>query len=126
MIRLVFSANRELIHFLVIEKNVYYTDRKWATWIRCLPKPENFIQKIKLSRNKFPSFLVNLFNFSEQEIAQYSAAKDEAGIADLIVADAKTKGCRLIVQKSGEIVDEQLKSKIIESELVADISQKGV
>lgn len=125
MIRLVFSANRELIHFFIIDKNVYYTDRKWGLWIRCLPRPDNFINKIQTSRNKFPAFLINLFNFSEKEKAEYDSAKDEGEIATIIERDARLKGCRLIVKKEGSIDDEELKKKILESELVMDINKTG-
>lgn len=124
MIRLVFSANRELIHFLIIEKNVYYTDRKWGVWIRCLPRPDNFIQKITLSRNKFPSFLIKLFEFSKEETEQYNKATNEEELAERIIQDARTKGCRLITRKDGDLEDKQLKDKILQSELVADIKKE--
>lgn len=124
MIRLVFTANREMVHFLIINKSIYYSDRKWATWIRCLPRPENFIQKIKDNKDKSPLFLINLFNYTKEELEQYSSAKDESSIADLIIADARTKGCRLLLRKEGDIKDEELKKQILESELVSDISQK--
>ncbi|MFI5405072.1 MAG: hypothetical protein ACHQ1D_01020 [Nitrososphaerales archaeon] len=126
MIRLVFSANRELIHFLIIEKNIYYSDKKWAAWIRCLPKPEDFIKRIQFSRNKFPSFLINLFNYSKEELEQYAKANSEEEIALIVIADAKIKGCRLVLKRTGNIEDEALKKNILESELVADISQKEV
>lgn len=126
MIRLIFIANREMINFLIIDKNVYYSDRKWAAWIRCLPRPDNFIQKIKESRNKFPNFLINLFNYSKEEQEQYNNAKDENSIAEIIINDARIKGCRLLHRRSGDLEDEELKNRIIQSEIVADISQKEV
>ena len=123
MIRLVLSANRELMHFLVIDRNVYYTDRKWALWIRCLPRPDNFITKIRQSRNAFPAFLINSFSFNEEEQREYDSAKSEKEIADIIIKDARTKGCRLVLSREGDMKDEELKKKILESEFVADISQ---
>lgn len=116
-----------MIHFLIIDRNVYYSDRKWGTWIRCLPRPENFIQKIKDANNKgpnAPNFLINFFNYTEEELKQYGSAKDESAIAEIIIADARTKGCRLLHQRAAEIQDEELKAKILQSELIADISQK--
>lgn len=96
IIHLSFNYNREILSFLIKNREVYYTDRKWKAWIRCLPPPENFIQKIKMSRNKIPKHLAELFNFSEEELEEYEAAKDEEALATIIIKDALFKGCRLL------------------------------
>lgn len=118
MIRLVLSANRELLHFLIVDKAVYYSDRKWNAWIRCLPRPEGFLAKIRDSRNKFPAYLADLFNFSEEELREYEAATTEDQLAELVLRDARGKGCRMLHRRSGEL-DETAKEKIKQAELLA-------
>lgn len=96
MIQVVLAFNREVLNFLIKDREIFYTDRKWQAWIRCLPPPEDFIKQIRMSRNKIPPFLADLFNFTEKEMEEYSAAKDEKALADIIIKDAKLKGCKLV------------------------------
>ena len=99
MIQLVFAFNREVLNFLVKGREVYYTDRKWKSWIRCLPPPKDLIKQIALSRNKIPQSIATLFNFSEEEMEQYENAKTERELADLILNDARLKGCKIITDE---------------------------
>ena len=64
MIFLSFQYDREPLSFVVKEKEIFYTQRKFAggNWIRCVPAPENFVKIVAMSRNKIPSYLINLFN----------------------------------------------------------------
>ncbi len=104
IVHLSFTYNREVLNFLIKNKEIYYTDRKWKTWIRCLPPPKNFI--LKVNRNQIPKHLANLFNFTEEEIKEYENAKDEEELAKIIIRDALSKGCRLLKQ---EIKDSEVK-----------------
>ena len=94
VIHLSFTYNREVLTFLIKNKEIYYTDRKWKAWIRCLPPPEDFLKKIKLSRNKIPEGLATLFNFTKEELEEYENAKDEEELANIITKDALTKACK--------------------------------
>jgi len=96
MIQLIFAYNREVLNFLVKGKEIFYTDRKWKAWIRCLPPPEDLIKQIALSRNKIPPFIATLFDFSEEEKEQYENAQTERELADIILNDAKLKGCKVV------------------------------
>jgi len=107
MIRLVFAYNREVLNFLVKDREVFYTDRKWRSWVRCLPPPKDLIQKVKMSRNKIPPFIADLFTFSDKEMEEYESAKTEREIANIIIKDAKLKGCKII--KDEEVKDEETK-----------------
>ena len=102
MIRLRFSYNREMMFFLVKAREVFYTDRKWNAWIRCLPPPEDYLLTIQKGRNKLPASLAELFKYTDEELEQYEKAGTEDQIADLIVKDARGKGCRLISRTSDE------------------------
>lgn len=96
MIQLVFAVNREILNFLVKEREIFYTDRKWRSWIRCLPPPKNLIQTVKMSRNRIPPFIADLFTFNDEEMEEYESAKTEREIADIIIKDAKLKGCKIV------------------------------
>lgn len=104
MIKLTLMYNREIMHFVVEGKSVYYTDRVWKSWIRCLPEPKDFIKAVRMSRNKIPSKLADMFNLSQKDIDEYSSAQSEDALAELIVKDAKSKGCRVI---SKDTVDKE-------------------
>jgi hypothetical protein len=96
MIQVILAYNREVLNFLVKDKEIFYTDRKWKAWIRCLPPPEDLIKQIKLSRNRIPEFISYLFNFTDEELKEYANAKTEEDLANIIINDAKNKGCKLV------------------------------
>ena len=101
--RLVFSINRELLNFIVRNKDIFYTDRKWKKWLQCMPQNDEFIKKIRMSRNAFPAFLTQLFNFSAEELKQYDNCKDEKDVAIMIKKDAASKGCKLLSEEEVQI-----------------------
>jgi hypothetical protein len=107
--------NREPLNFVIKEKEIYYTQRKFVggNWLRCMPPPENFILKLKMSRNRFPSFLADLFKFTPEEIAEYNNAKTEQDLANIIIRDAKSKGCVLVGQSNQVSEDEVNKGVIV-------------
>jgi hypothetical protein len=106
MIKLVFSINREPMNFIVKDREIYYTDRRWGSWVRCVPPPENFIKVVSLSRNRIPSYLINLFKMTPEEIKEYEGAKTEQELAEIIIRDAKSKGC-IFVNQTKELLEEE-------------------
>lgn len=102
MIRLVFTINRETLQFVVKEKNIYYTDRKWKNYIQCIPKDPKLIKKILMSRNKIPLMLARLFELSKEEKAEYDKAETEEELSTIIIKDAKLKGCKLVKKEVDE------------------------
>jgi hypothetical protein len=89
--------------FKVVNRDIFYTDRKWeGNMIRCIPKDENFIRKVIMSRNKLPKVLIDMFNLSKEEKAEYESAKTEKELADNIVRDCKRKGAILVSREEGE------------------------
>ena len=93
MILVSFMYGREILNFAIKDRIIKYTDRKWGKWIQCIPKDEKFIRKIIMSRGKFPHFLIRMFELSEKERKQYEDAKSDEELADIIIMDAKSKGC---------------------------------
>lgn len=112
MIKLVFHYNREIMNFIVRDKEIFYSDRKWSNWIRCLPPPANFMKTVILSRNRIPRFLVDLFKFTDEEIKEYESAKTEQELADIIIKDCKAKGC-IFVKQMDEMSQEDEKGVIV-------------
>ena len=103
MIQLVLSYNREVLNFLVKDREIFYTDRKSKAWIRCLPPPKDLIKQISLSRNRIPETIANLFTYTEEEMKEYEKATTERELANIIIKDAKLKGCKIV--KDEEVKD---------------------
>jgi hypothetical protein len=96
MIKLSFSHNREILHFAVRKREIWYRDRIWANGIRCIPKDEEFVKKIVISRNKLPSYLLKMFDLPEKDRLEYEACNTEGELADKIKEDCKMNGLILI------------------------------
>lgn len=84
------------MQFNIKGKEIWYADRIWKNSVRCIPPDERLHTKIILSRNKIPAILERMFEMNEQERQEYENAKTEDEIADIIIKDAKSKGCVLI------------------------------
>ena len=102
MIRLVFTINRETLQFVIKAKTIYYADRKWGSYVQCVPKDPNLVKRILMSRNKIPLTLIKLFDLNDKDQAEYDNAKTEEDLATIIIKDCKLKGCKFIRK---EIVD---------------------
>jgi hypothetical protein len=111
MFRLVFSTNREIVKFVIIDRSIYYSDRKIVSYVRCLPKPDKLLELQKgLSR---------LFEFTEEELNEYAACKTEADIVKAVERDAGLKGCRIIIKKEAPTTD-KLKDVIKGKEIITN------
>jgi len=86
--------NREILKFAIQDRIIKYTDRKWGKWIQCIPKDRDFIKQVICSRGKFPHFLIKMFDLSVKEQAEYDSAKTDEELAQIIIRDAKNKGCK--------------------------------
>lgn len=100
-IRLVFVINREAFRIDVSNKKISYLDRKFKKTITLIPKDEDFVKKIILSRNKIPLHFIDLFNLTKEEQEEYDNAKTDKELADICVRDCRKKGA--LLQKREEI-----------------------
>ena len=91
--------NREILNFAIQDRIIKYTDRKWGKWIQCIPKDKDFIKKVIMSRGRFPNFLIKMFTLSVKEQTEYDSAKTDEELAQIIIKDAKAKGCKLLSKK---------------------------
>lgn len=115
--KIVMSINREMLTFLIIDKRIYYTDRKFGALIRVLPKPRNLIMIIQKSRNRIPMFIAQLFNLTKEEMDEYEAAQTIDQLAEIIIRDGKKNGCILVANGDME-ADNELIAKIEGQEVV--------
>lgn len=115
--KVVLSINREILTFLIIDRKLYYTDRKFGALIRIIPKPKNLISIIQRSRNRVPMFIANLFNLTKEEMDEYEAATTVDQLADIIIRDGKKNGCILVANGDME-ADAALISNIERQEVV--------
>jgi len=116
--KIVLSINREMMTFLIVNRKIYYTDRKFGMLIRILPKPRNLLLTIAKTRNRVPKIIVNLFNFTKEEMEEYESAKDTDALTDIIVRDGKKNGC-ILVAKGDMEADSKLIDQIEKQEVVA-------
>ena len=101
MIKLVFTINREIFRIDIADKMIWYNDRMWKRAIRLIPKDEEFIKKIKISRNRIPHHLISLFSLTDEEQEEYNLAKTDRELAEICKHDVQIKGAKLI----GETID---------------------
>jgi hypothetical protein len=95
---MVLTVNREMIHFVIIDKYVFYRDKKTQSYIRCLPKPEKLLEMQKK--------LERLFTFTEGELKEYEGYQTEEEIAKAVIRDAALKSCRLLIKKEVPTTEE--------------------
>lgn len=115
--KIVMSINREILTFLIVDRSIYYTDRKFGALIRILPKPRNLLLIIAKSRNRIPMFIAKLFNLSQAEMDEYNNAKTVDDLANIVVRDAKRNGCILVANADME-ADAEIIKRIEASEVV--------
>ena len=89
-----FLINREFFCIMIDKKEVFYSDRRCTSKIRCVPKDEQFVKTIVGSRNKYPHFLIDLFTLTPEEQKEYDEAKDEEELSEIVKKDCLRIGAR--------------------------------
>jgi len=95
MIRLLFTYEREIIIFEIENKVIVYRDRKWQTGIKFIPKDIDFIKKVIFSRNALSHRLIEWISEanSGKSLAEWEACKDDEEVAEIVIKDARSRGC---------------------------------
>ena len=93
-----FMVNREVMTFIVENKEIFYTDRIFSKRLRCIPKDKDFNKIIVKSRNKYPAQLQKMFNLSKEEQKEYddTAPKGDEALAEVVIRDCRSKGLQLL------------------------------
>lgn len=104
MIRLVFTYTQEVLIFDIDNKIIIYRDRKWPMGIKFIPKDEDFIRKVRFSRNKISDNMITWMvdANSGKSLAEWEACKDDAEVAEIVKRDARLKGCVFRKSFTGE------------------------
>lgn len=98
MIKLVFTFNRETLQFLVENKIVSYTDRKWKGFIQVIPEDKEFIKKAIMARNKVPIKIIHALIIDAnkgENFKEWQNAKNDNEVAEIIIRDCAKQGIRL-------------------------------
>lgn len=56
-------------------------------------------KEIMASRNEIPISLFQVFKLTKEELAEFENAKDDNELKEIVLKDAKNKGCKLIDMK---------------------------
>jgi len=93
------TFQREVIFFEINNKNIRYYDRRWNEGINFIPKDQEFVKKVTMSRNKISTHLIDwIFQAnSGKNIEEWNACKTDEEVSQVVIRDAKLKGC--ILQK---------------------------
>lgn len=94
MIKLVFTAQRKTIRFLVDGKRVVYYDDNWKDGLQIYPMDKLLVKKLTLSRKPSLSAMGLLIIDANQgrNLEEYNNCKTEAELAEYIRNDCKIKG----------------------------------
>lgn len=103
MIKLIFTVQREVFRITIENKEIFYSDRRWKRAIRLVPKDNDFIRKVLLSRNAIPQQIINLFELTEEEQKEYDDANTDEELAEIIIKDSRKKGASLLKRENGNI-----------------------
>ena len=100
MIKLLFKIQNELFTILVDGKEVYYSDRKLKNKTRLIPKDPKIERQIILSRNKIPRHIIDMFELTDEEKAEYDSCTNELELSKICIKDAKKNNAILIKEET--------------------------
>ena len=92
---------REVMRFSIRDKEIFYQDRIWKDAIRCIPQDEDFIKKIRESRNKYSNKLIEMFTLSKAAEDEYNLAQTSEELSQIIIKDCHKKGIKLLKREDG-------------------------
>lgn len=104
MIRLVFTFGQEVLLFDVNNKQIIYRDRKWPDGISFIPKDHGFMKKVMLSRNRISNQMITWIVEANggKSLDEWNACNNDEEVADIVIRDARLKGCILRKKFTGE------------------------
>jgi len=88
---------REILIFQIENKVITYRDRKWQAGIRFIPRDDDFVKKVILSRNKISYKMIDWINEANtgKNKAEWDACQDDEAVAQVVIRDARSRGCVL-------------------------------
>jgi hypothetical protein len=130
MLKLIFTYNHQVIFFTIDNKNIKYFDQKWQSGINFIPKDQNLVRTLIMSRNRIAHEMINWINDanSGKNLEEWEACKDDYEVAEVIKREAKMKGCvfrNLFTEEdiAKQKIDNTSISKVIETEEQQSITQ---
>ena len=99
MIKLLFKKGGKYFSFVIDNRKITGIMENYTLPYQPPNLPE-VRKKILLSRNKLPAWFEKLFEVTKEEQMEYTRAKDDNALKEIIVSDAKREGAELINEKN--------------------------
>ena len=100
VIKLLLEKNKQYFIITIDNKKILYWDKLmgkvWNTSLQYLPPDPDIRKKIVMSRNKIPNNFIELLKITDEEMAEFEAAKDDEELKALVLRDCKKNMCNLI------------------------------
>jgi len=95
MIIMMFKKEGAYFSFTINNKSINGVMGKYN--LPYLPSNLPEVNKVILgSRNKIPSWFVNLFKITNADQKEFDEAKDDNALKEIVLRDAKKEGCKLV------------------------------
>lgn len=91
------TYEREIVIFEISNRIIIYKDRKWPKGFQFMPEDPGIIKAILLSRNSIRHEMIKWIKDanSGNNLIEYNATNSDDELKDIILRDAKLKGCVL-------------------------------
>jgi len=104
MIKLLFQKEKSFFIITIEDRIIKYWDaiqnKAFGGPLQYLPHDDKvlneIILKIKTSRNRIPTYMIDLFDVPKEELKEYENAKDDKELREIVIKDCKKFGCKLI------------------------------
>jgi len=99
MIKILVNKNGKSFIIMIDNKTVKYWDelegKIWEGPLQWLPPSKETMNKIKMSRNKIPSYFLDMLFVPADELAEWQNAKDDNEILELVKRDLEKNFCKI-------------------------------
>lgn len=101
MIKLLLEKQKAYFVITIENRIVKYNDKLmgeiWGGSLQYLPPDyTSAMRKIEQSRNKIPPHFKDLLLVTKEELKEYTEAKDDEEIKEIILKDCKKNGCTVV------------------------------
>jgi len=101
VVKQIYSVNNEVYTITIIDKKLFYRDRKTKIDIQMIPKDKRVERMILTSRNRIDKNLIKQFDLTKEEQEQYDTAMTEEELAKISKKDCLSNGSRLLKEEHG-------------------------
>ena len=100
MIKLLIKKLGQYFIITIDARVIKYWDAKmgevWKTSVQYLPPSPAEARKIDMSRNRIPQIVKELLVVTKEEMAEFTNAKTDEELKEIVLRDCKKNGCQII------------------------------